>query len=120
MHRLILFYWQETGVILDQEMIREYFSQEFEADGSRRLYNNGNHPEIQSFVEWMWDGCAERWREFTVNHREEMLTILWDYAELNEDAFKKSNLDELSPEMLWAIARAMNNPNYVLDLTSLQ
>ena len=49
----LLMHEKETGVVLDVETVIDYFSQEFEPDGSLRLYNNGNHPEIQAFVEWM-------------------------------------------------------------------
>ena len=49
------FYERETGNTLAYETLIDYFSQEFEPDGSLRLYNNGNHPEIQALVEWRWE-----------------------------------------------------------------
>jgi len=48
----LMLYWIDTGNLLTHEAIIDYFSEEFEPDGSPRLYNNGLHPEIESFVEW--------------------------------------------------------------------
>jgi len=53
---LILFlryYEHSTGTHLAYRTVVNYFSQEFEPDGSVRLYNNGYHPEIEAFVEWV-------------------------------------------------------------------
>jgi len=55
MYLHLIWYERETGNVLPFEMVVDYFSQEFEPDGSPRLYNNGNHPEVEAFVNWMWE-----------------------------------------------------------------
>jgi len=49
------------------------------------------------------------------------LAIYSDYLQTHEDAgFVVQRWFELSPQMLDALARAEADPDYVLDLTSLQ
>ena len=45
-------YQEDTGVTLTFEEIDAFMSQEYEPDGSLRLYNNGLHPEIAKYVRW--------------------------------------------------------------------
>ena len=47
---ILRMYYHRGGVYLSYEKLIDYFSKEFEPDGSLRLYNNGNHPEIEAFV----------------------------------------------------------------------
>ena len=121
LYSMMLFYWSETGQVLTFEMILEYFSQEHEVDGTLRLYNNGKHPEIQAFVDWIWDGDGgvDRWNKWII-YRDRLSIALRVYSEANAGSFVQPEISELSPQMLWALARAKANPNYVLDLTSLQ
>ena len=113
---LLRYYERETGIVLSYEVMREYFSQEFEPNGLLRLHNNGKHPEIDAFVIWMWEG----------QRREEVDAYEWriwhmyrDYVDANEDFIEK-DFSSLSPQMLDALVRAEADPDYVLDLTSLQ
>jgi len=113
------FYERETGIVLSYDLVIDYFLEEFEPDGSLRLYNNGNHPEIQAFVEWMWEG---RWQDEV---RDYILQIELIYSEYTfprrEDSnFTRQIFYQLSPQMLDALARAEADPDYVLDLTSIQ
>ena len=50
---ILRMYYHRGGVYLSYEKIIDYFSEEFEPDGTLRLYNNGHHPEIEAFVIWM-------------------------------------------------------------------
>ena len=52
---LLASFWFEdiSGIVLDPTLLAEYFAEEFETDGSRRLYANGRHPEIHGFVTWV-------------------------------------------------------------------
>ena len=109
------FYENRTGVYLSYEKAMDYFSQEFEPDGSLRLYNNGNHPEIEAFVDWFWENKAE-FDEF----QNRMRQLLFDYFNANESAREMGTIFRLSPQMLDALARAEADPGYVLDLTSLR
>jgi len=112
------FYENETGIYLAYETVIEYFSQEFEPDGSLRLYNNGKHPEIEAFVTWMWES---RRREDADEFRSRLRRIYSDYYVASiEGSFAQQRFHELSPQMLDALARTDADPDYVLDLTSLQ
>jgi len=116
-------YELETGNILSWETVLDYHSQEFEPDGTRRLYNNGKHPEIEAFVEWMVEGnrggaSATRHTPAWVFIRR-ILDIQHYYSVEHED-FRFIHMASLSPQMLDALVRAYDDPNYVLDLTSLQ
>jgi len=113
------FYENETDIYLAYETVIEYYSQEFEPDGSLRLYNNGKHPEIEAFVTWMWEG---RRREEVQEFISRLENIYHSYAfeRRNDAEFESLIFYQLSPQMLDALARADADPDYVLDLTSLQ
>ena len=111
-------YELETGNTLSFEVVLDYFSEEFETDGLLRLYNNGRHPEIQAFVEWMWEG--QRLRDMIdFFWRVEAIEILYRHEHRNQ-SYNVQNFLHLSPQMLDALFRAYTDPDYVLDLTSLQ
>jgi len=116
-YRLLRMYYHRTGITLAYETVVEYFSQEFEPDGSLRLYNNGKHPEIEAFVIWIHEIGNSEVRAFLDNIRD----IYGNYVSTHRDAgFVRKSLTALSPQMLDALARAEADPDYVLDLTSLQ
>ena len=112
----IKYYERETGGILDYDHALDYFQQEYEDDGELRLYNNGRHPEIEAYVEWMQD------------HRpaaEELITrldrIYREYARNNKDSgFEKIMFYELPRQMLDELMKKEADPDYELDLISLQ
>ena len=111
-------YYHRTGVYLSHEKLVDYFSEEFEPDGSLRLYSNGNHPEIEAFVTWMWEG---RRREEFREYDQRLNSIFFTYFSAHQDeGFRNVNFNHISPQMLDALARAEADPDYELDLTSLQ
>ena len=117
---LLLMYEAATGKELTYETVLDYFSKEYEQDGSLRLHNNGKHPEINEFVEWMWE--ESRWRreigEFIVS----MASYLGFYIALNPD-FERIYFYALSPQMLTELAKTVINPERSADdmnLTELQ
>jgi len=113
---LLLVYYHRTGTTLTYEAVADYFSQEFEPDGSLRLYNNGKHPEIYAFVEWMWNLTGQIEYNWLRIRR-----LYIDYSDTHRDeGFVEHSIHELSPQMLDALARANFDPDYVLDLTSIQ
>jgi len=117
MYQTLLMYYHRTGFDLAYETVIDYFSQEFESDGSLRLYNNGNHPEIEAFVAWfLMTGTQEVQSYFDATER---IYTIYFFAHRDE-GFINQSLTELSPQMLRALARAEADPDYVLDLTSLQ
>jgi len=115
-YMLLRMYYHRTGITLAYETVVEYFSQEFEPDGSLRLYNNGKHPEIEAFVIWIHDVGQDGSQYFR-----SLDGIYTKYFFAHRDAgFINQSLTALSPQMLDALARAEADPDYVLDLTSLQ
>ena len=116
-YQVLRMYYHRAGVILAYEAVVEFFSQEFEPDGSLRLYSNGRHPEIEAFVEWMWDG---RRHPEVMTYLRDIENIYVDYVIANREKFTSQSIADLSPQMLDALARAEADPDYVLDLTSLQ
>ena len=114
------FYYHRAGVYLSYEKaVIDYFSEEFEPDGTLRLYNNGNHPEMEAFVTWMWEG---RRREELLEYIETIYRSFYiPYGvEYRDQGFVDQSFFHLSPQMLDALARAEADPDYELDLTSLQ
>ena len=116
---LTRFYYHREGVYLSYKLVDDYFSEEFEPDGSLRLYNNGNHLEIEAFVTWMWEGGSkgEEFDEYVGRISEMLFQYL---SEHRDQGFQSRSVDWISPQMLDALARAEADPDYVLDLTSLQ
>jgi len=117
-YSILRMYYHQAGVTLAYETMLEYFSQEFEPCGVLRLYNNGNHPEVEAFVNWMEGGR----RHIEVSgylHRLQVINFIYGNTHA-EAGFVAQPFYELSPQMLDAIARADADPDYVLDLTSLQ
>ena len=109
-------YYHRTGVYLSYEKMLDYVSEEFEPDGTLRLYNNGHHPEVEAFVTWMWEGRrGEELLEYI-----DTISFMHGSYEVEHRGFERPSFSDLSPQMLDALARAEADPDYVLDLTSLQ
>ena len=108
------FYESRTGIYLSYKKVMDYFSEEFEPDGSLRLYNNGNHPEIEAFVNWFWNNLADF---FEFDRRIEAIYNRYVFDNgLDEEM---GLIFEVSPQMIEVLVRAVEDPDYVLDLTSL-
>jgi len=119
----IKFYEHESGNTLSYETLMDYFAEEFEPDGSLRLYNNGKHPELQAFVEWRWESRQQpRTHRSQVDIQLLMSARYQDYGRNNDEfkGFPDITLGDLSPQMLDALVRSFFDPDYVLDLTSIQ
>jgi len=115
---ILRMYYHRTGILLTHETVVDYFSQEFEDDGSLRLYDNGNHPEIEAFVTWAW---GERRRQEMLDYQDIIRNMYSQYFQSHRgEGFNLQNFLHLSPQMLDALARAEADPDYILDLTSLQ
>ena len=116
---ILKFYEHETGVVLPYELVIDYHSEKFEPDGSLRLYNNGKHPEIEAFVTWMWEG--RRREEARVFIRDlELIYNDYSFSRRDDERFRRQIFYQLSSQMLDALVRAYADPDYVLDLTSIQ
>ena len=122
---ILRMYYHRGGVYLSYEMLVDYFSEEFEPDGTLRLYNNGKHPEIEAFVTWMWEGLrglgsTQIAGEFE-EYEESLHNIRRAYIDVNSSERRGLPvIGRMSPQMLDAVARAEADPDYELDLTSLQ
>ena len=117
----IITYWnlalfsQLKGVHLTYEMVLDYLSQEFEDNGRVRIWTNGRHPEIAAYLEWgPWSSGSRT--EFGLKRRE----IFLNYADENAPFPIPYSLGELPTEMIDALIRKVFDPDYELDLTSIQ
>jgi len=117
-HLQLMLFYHRTNTLLLYETVVDYFSQEFEVDSSLRLYNNGRHPKIETFVNWMWE---ERRLPEVQAFLDRAWVIYMTYVmDFEDSGFIVQDFRHLSPQMLDALTRAYVDPDYVLDLTSLQ
>ena len=118
----LLMYEISTGNTLTYETVLEYFSLEHEPDGSLRLHNNGKHPEIHEFVEWMWEE-SRWWVEFG-RFFSDINMMKFNYYLSNQDSeFGNPAIHSLSPQMLRVLAYTYSNPERCIsemNLTDLQ
>ena len=109
-------YELQTGNTLPYDTVVEYFSQEYEPDGSLRLYNNGLHPEIEAYVDWAW---LRRYK--MEDFIDEVIHDFVRYQSDHQDeGFDYQDLSDLTPQMLDELAKKANDPSYDLDLLALQ
>ena len=74
----VIIYEQETGNVLTIEEIEKYLSQEFEEDGTRRMYFNYENENIQGYVEFMkamWDKSTVQINTLPI---EELDNLTWE------------------------------------------
>jgi hypothetical protein len=106
---------QQTGVNLTYEMVLDYLSQEYEDDGKIRIWTNGRHPEIADYFEWVkWSSTLGG--EFSRSLSE----AYFDYADENAPFPTINNVNTMPLEMFRALVRKVADPDYELDLTSIQ
>jgi hypothetical protein len=118
---ILRMYYHRGGVYLSYNTLLDYFSEEFELDGTLRLYNNGHHPEIEAFVVWMREEprikLAGEFDRYKANLHRNYISYTGEHQ---GQGFVEDEFFNLSPQMFDALARAEADPDYVLDLTSLQ
>ena len=116
----LLLFFHETGIHLSYEKLVAYFDYEFEPDGTRRLYNNGHHPEIEAYANWRRNlRRASRWSRSINAYFSAFRRIMDNYFVERGGERGSARIFEQSPQVLDALARAYADPDYVLDLTSL-
>ena len=94
----------------------EYFSQEYEEDGSLRLYNSGLHPEIEAYMAW-----RSNFPELAGEYRDKLDAIYTQYFFLHRDeGFEIVPFHHLSREMLDELIKKEADPEYEMDLMSIQ
>jgi hypothetical protein len=127
----LLIYEQETGNVLTIGEIEEYLSQEFEEDGTRRLYINYENENIQNYIEFvrqMW----QKTREQVANiPRDELQNIPWEersyrdfdnrlssaYYALPEEIREQYHWRTNMPfELVEEIVEKVYNPEYEMQL----
>ena len=112
----IEYYRQQTGAEFYYEDMVEYFSQEYEEDGSLRLYNNGLHPEMEAYVDWV-NIYYEDAREYI----QKIDTIFGSYFFAHrEEGFENSALHTWSRATLDELIKKEADPTYEMDLMSIQ
>lgn len=135
------YYEKMTSVVLGYQTVVDYLSKEYEPDGTLRLYNNGGHPEIEAFVDWMWQQREDQYANMTSQE-------MWDIAPghaasgslvkleayissleyyyrtyKNDPRYEDFEIDQfnrLSPQMYDELVRKEADPSYEMDLLSLQ
>jgi hypothetical protein len=135
------YYEKMTGVTISYQAAVDYLSEEYEPDGSLRLYNNGLHPEVEVFVDWMWQQREDQYETMDVS---EMYAIApghqasgalveleayiesmrshyhYYYGVHRDEGFVLESFSELSPQMYDELVRKEADPDYEMDLLSLQ
>ena len=109
----LVLYEKQTGNILTYEQISDYLSQEFEDDGEVRIWTNGHHPEIAEYLEWASRSVGRG------DFLDDFLAIYDAYAIENE-GFPIGHWRLLPLEMVHEILRKEADPDYVMDLTTIQ
>lgn len=111
----LLCYEIETGNVLTYEDIIEYLSSEYEPDGSLRLYNNGNWPEIEAYMNWRTlpdkdDNCE------TISFRLIELLVDWgkQYPELAKQEYYEVSLHNML-ELIELYKDDSYVPNFIFD-----
>jgi len=105
----------KTGNSITYEQVIDYLSQEFEDDGSVRIFTNGRHPEIESYVRWARRSSTVR-SEYLIQLRE----IYIAYARENAPFPNPVSLALLPIDMTDELIRKAADPDYEMDLTSIQ
>ena len=126
----LLIYEQETGNVLTIGEIEEYLSQEFEEDGTRRMYVNYENENIQDYVEFMkalWDKTKEQANMYNL---EERRNIPWEdrgysminnrlssaYDSLPQEIKEQYNWTNMPFELVEEIVEKVYNPEYEMQL----
>ena len=112
----IAYYRQQTGAEFYYEDVIEYFSQEYEDDGSLRLYNNGLHPEMHTYLDWIHENelAADTYHEIVSEIHETY------YQEYLNNGFESSALYTWSRATLDELIKKEADPTYEMDLLSIQ
>ncbi|MCL2137854.1 MAG: hypothetical protein FWH40_10140 [Coriobacteriia bacterium] len=133
MYFFLNYYKNQTGATFEYDTLVDYFEDEFEPDGSLRLYNNGLHPEIEAFVDWAWvlkeegDRNGDRpgmssysspWylRGFE-DYIRNLMEIYSSYFHEQEDIVESDYFFYSQPlEVYDELIKKLDDPNYKLDL----
>ena len=125
-------YERDTGITIPYEMAVDYFSEEYEPDGSLRLYDNGLHPEIEAYVDWAWGLRQEQMdregSEYGIVSLEAwdyydyaLISIHLDYARDHaEEGYEYRPYHELTPQVIDELVKKEADPSYEMDLLGLQ
>jgi len=107
---------KETGIELTYEMVIDYLSQEFEDDGEIRIFTNGRHPEIASYIEWANDARNDQIRR---DWGDRIANLYWGYTWDNQP-LPRTDPSFLPIEMIDELINKAIDPDYEMDLTSIQ
>jgi len=107
-----LFYynWKENQDLTYEEIV-EYLSSEYEDDGAVRIYNNGNWPRIESYINY----CNQQQKEldfFTSTIINMTLKQYESHPEIGTQGFFN-----LSKHNLYEVMESVKDENYVPNFT---
>ena len=128
---MLKLYEADTGVSLPYGVVADFMSEEFEPDGSLRLYDNGLHPEMEAFVDWAWDQRLQQLESgrasfslWFIRYEEYEFRLHQIYRmyfhEHRDEGFENDWFLGLSPQMIDELARKDADPGYEMDLLGLQ
>jgi hypothetical protein len=109
-------YRQITGNTLTYDMVVDFFSQEYEDDGSLRLYNNGLHLEIEEYILWIE---IEGNLELTDEYIDTIGDIYYEYYSEHE-GYMNFYVTRANRETLDELIKKEADPTYEMDLMSIQ
>ena len=112
----IAYFRQMTDVDLTYDMVLDYLSQEFEDDGTIRIFTNGRHPEIAAYFKWRQDTVSVNDVHAYINMLDVIYTL---YAEANE-GLPIANIYLLPVAMLDELIRKATDIGIVVDLDLME
>lgn len=110
----LYFYEENTGKVVTLEDVQEYLSQEYEEDGSIRIYNNGKHKEIQKYIEWYLNNDtieSQSLADLYTVYRESLKKL---YPEENPEL--ATNFLKLPFDEFVKVMEKYKDPSYVLEI----
>ena len=112
-------YERETGYKLTSEDFIDYLSQRFEDDGTERIFSNGRHPEIASYIEWT---CKTENLLLLADYYLELDRIYEQYTFITGEqrAYPVRIVDTLPIEILDELIKKEADSDYEIDLYSIQ
>jgi len=106
---------REAGSTLTYEQVIDYLSQEFEDDGEIRTFDNGRHPMVDEYIFWQGNNSM-----LLMRFGRMLIEIYNTYSEENEGFPRSPDIGLLPIAMVDALIRKEADPDYELDLTSIQ
>jgi len=107
-------YHKYTGKTITCQQVIDYLSNEYESDGAIRIYDNGRHPEIASYVEWAWSHQNE------LDEYEYRLSQLYFAYSHDNHGLKMIAEEYWSTATIDELIKKEADPSYQMNLLAIQ